>query len=105
MRVLTFPPDKTWKAKVGETEVRAYFAAMGSPGASAYSPRAPHPYMQETRTVDFCFVLKGEIVLVLDDGETVLKAGDCVVHRGGRHAWSNRSDAPAVVYIASHDAT
>jgi uncharacterized cupin superfamily protein len=60
--------------------------------------------MQQTRTVDFCLVLKGEIVLVLDEGEVTLRAADCVVQRGGRHAWSNRSDAPAVVAIASHDA-
>lgn len=104
MRVVTLPPDRSWQGRVGEAEVRAFFAAMGSPGASAYSPRAPHPYMQETRTVDFCFVLKGEIVLVLDDGEVALGPGDSVVQRGGRHAWSNRSDAPAVVAVASHDA-
>lgn len=104
VRVMTFPPDETWAGRVGEAEVRAWFSAMGSPGASAYSPDAPHPYMQKTRTIDFCFVLKGETVLVLDEGEVVLKAGDCVVQRGTSHAWSNRSDEPAVVVIASHDA-
>jgi uncharacterized cupin superfamily protein len=61
--------------------------------------------MQKTNTFDFCFVLKGEIVLVLDDGEVTLKPGECVIQRGTNHAWSNRSDSPAVVAIASHDAT
>lgn len=33
----------------------------------------------------------GEITAVLDDGETVLRAGDVLVQRGTNHAWSNRS--------------
>lgn len=103
LRVVTYPPDTGWTGKVGEREVRAYFAAMGSAGASTYSPRAPHPYMQKTRTLDFGIVLEGEIVLVLDAQEVPLKAGDFVVQRGTNHAWSNRSNRPAVVALASHD--
>jgi uncharacterized cupin superfamily protein len=59
--------------------------------------------MQKTETLDFCFVLDGEIVLVLDTGETALKRGDMAVIRGSNHAWSNRSSAPAVLAISSHD--
>jgi quercetin dioxygenase-like cupin family protein len=103
LSVVTFPPDESWKGKVGAAEVAAYFRAMGSPGASTYSPRAPHPYMQKTRTLDFGIVLEGEIVLVLDTQEVRLKAGDFVVQRGTNHAWSNRSGSPAIVAIASHD--
>ena len=66
---------------------------MGSPAASTYSANAPHPYMQKTRTLDFCLVLEGEITLVLDTEEVHLKAGDTVVQRGTNHAWSNRSDS------------
>jgi quercetin dioxygenase-like cupin family protein len=104
MRVVTLPPDDAWKGRVGAREVEAYFAAMGSPGASAYAREAPHPYMQKMRTLDFCVVLDGEIVLVLDTQEVWLNAGDVVIQRGTRHAWSNRSGAPAQVAIASHDA-
>jgi mannose-6-phosphate isomerase-like protein (cupin superfamily) len=103
-RVVTFPPDAGFHGKVGAKEVQAYFAAMGSPGASTYSARAPHPYMQKTRTLDFCLVLEGEITLVLDTAEVHLKAGDTVVQRGTNHAWSNRSDRPCVVAFSSHDA-
>ena len=87
-----------------ELEVQAYYRALGSPSASTYSPLAPHPYMQKTRTLDFCVVLDGEIVLMLDTQEVPLKAGEIVVQRGTNHAWSNRSGRPAVVAIASHDA-
>ena len=51
--------------------------------------------MHRTRTVDYVVVIKGEIVLVLDDSEVTLRAGDVVVQRGTDHAWENRSSAPA----------
>ena len=103
-RVVTFPPDAAWAGKVGAKEVGAFFSAMGSPGASTFSKSAPHPYMQKTRTLDFCIVLEGEIVLVLDTQEVTLKAGEIVIQRGTNHAWSNRSGKPAVLSIATHDA-
>jgi hypothetical protein len=103
MRVVTFPPDDAWKGKVGAPEVQAWFRSMGSPGASTYSPLAPHPYMQKTRALEFGIVQEGEIVLVLDTQQVTVRAGDFVVLRGSNHAWSNRSARPAVVAIASHD--
>ncbi len=33
---------------------------------------------------------EGEITLILDEGETVVKAGDIVIQRGTNHAWANR---------------
>jgi mannose-6-phosphate isomerase-like protein (cupin superfamily) len=102
-RIVTFPPDAVFRGKVGTLEVEAYFSAMGSPQASTYGPGAPHPYMQKTRTLDFCLVLEGEITLVLDSEEVQLTAGDTVIQRGTNHAWSNRSDAPCVIAISSHD--
>ena len=104
LNVFTFPPDAGWEGKAGQKEVQAYFQSVGAPNASTFSPDAPHPYMQKTRTLDLCIVLEGEIVLVLDTQEVTVRQGDFVVNRGGNHAWSNRSDKPAVVAIASHDA-
>jgi mannose-6-phosphate isomerase-like protein (cupin superfamily) len=103
-RVVTFPPDDTFRGKVGAKEVEAFFRAMGSPGASTYSPQARHPYMQKTPTLDFCLVLEGEITLVLDTAEVHLKAGDTVIQRGTNHAWSNRSSRPCRIAFSSHDA-
>jgi quercetin dioxygenase-like cupin family protein len=104
LNVFTFPPDAEWKGKVGAAEVAAYFKSVGAPGASTHSPQAPHPYMQKSSTLDFCIVLEGEIVLVLDTQEVTVKQGEFVINRGTNHAWSNRSNKPAVVSIASHDA-
>jgi hypothetical protein len=33
----------------------------------------------------------------MDEGETLLRAGDCVVQRGTNHAWSNRTARPCRV--------
>lgn len=49
--------------------------------------------MHRTRTLDYAVVLEGEVVLILDDGETVLGPGAVVVQRGTDHAWENRTDA------------
>jgi mannose-6-phosphate isomerase-like protein (cupin superfamily) len=103
-RVVTFPPDDTFCGRVGAREVEAFFRAMGSSHASSYSPKAPHPFMQKTRTLDFCLVLEGEITLVLDTAEVHLKAGDTVVQRATNHAWSNRSDKSCRIAFSSHDA-
>ena len=102
-RIVTFPPDATFRKKVGAREVQDFFAAMGSPAASTYAADAPHPYMQKTRTLDLCLVLDGEITLVLDTAEVHLKAGDTVVQRGTNHAWSNRSDKPCTIAFSVHD--
>ena len=48
--------------------------------------------MHRTKTLDYAVVIEGEVVLILDDSEVVLKKGDVVVQRGTDHAWENRSD-------------
>ncbi|HLH88753.1 MAG TPA: cupin domain-containing protein [Xanthobacteraceae bacterium] len=103
-RIVTIPPDASWRGKVGASQVAAFFQSMGTPRASTFSRRAPHPYMQKTQTLDFCLILEGEVTLVLDTEEVALKAGDTVVQRGTNHAWSNRSDKPCRMAISSHDA-
>jgi mannose-6-phosphate isomerase-like protein (cupin superfamily) len=60
-----------------------------------------HPGMHTTETVDFDVVLSGEVWLELDDGAEVhLRAGDCVIQNGTRHAWRNRSTEPCVIAVA-----
>ena len=104
-RIVTVPPDAPDRGRIGARDVQAFFRAMGSPGASTYSPNAPHPYMQRTKTLDLCLVLEGEVTLVLDTVDVQLNPGDAVVQRATNHAWSNRSTGPAVVAVSSHAAT
>ena len=53
-------------------------------------------------------VVSGELVLVSDDGEEVLRAGDCVCFKAGvanAHHLQNRSNQPAVYFdIGGRDA-
>jgi Cupin domain len=91
-RVVEFPPEKA----PGGFDRKAAFAAMGAD--HAMDPDASrHPGMHKTATVDYAIVLSGEIWALMDEGETLLKAGDCLVQRGTNHAWSNRSDQPCLV--------
>ena len=41
--------------------------------------------------VDYCIVLLGEMTLIREETETVVRAGDVVVQRDTQHAWVNRS--------------
>ena len=104
-RMMTFPPDAWFIKSVSADNVRSYFESMGSPKASTYSKDARHPYMQKTETLDFCYILEGEITLVLETEEVHLKAGDTVIQRGTNHAWSNRSEKPCTIFFCQHDAT
>ena len=40
---------------------------------------------------------KGEIYLVTDTDETLLKPGDTAIVKGVNHAWSNKSDKPCMI--------
>jgi naringenin degradation protein FdeH len=92
-RIVDFPPDK---AMAGGVDRGKAFAAMGAAHAMDKSG-ARHPAMHKTNTIDYALVLDGEIWALMDEGETLLKAGDCLVQRGTNHAWSNRSDTPCRV--------
>ena len=48
--------------------------------------------MHRTETVDYGIVLEGELVLILDEGETVCRPGDIIIQRGTNHGWANRTD-------------
>jgi mannose-6-phosphate isomerase-like protein (cupin superfamily) len=59
-----------------------------------------HPGMHTTDTVDFDVIVSGEVFLELDDGaEVLLRAGDCVIQNGTRHAWHNRSAEKCVIAV------
>jgi mannose-6-phosphate isomerase-like protein (cupin superfamily) len=96
----TVPPGTS---KIPEnTDLPAAFAEIQSKLPGMVEILEPtHPGMHTTGTVDFDVVLAGEVILELDDGaEVLLKAGDCVVQNGTRHAWHNRSSDPCIIAVA-----
>ncbi|KAM0753463.1 cupin domain protein [Meredithblackwellia eburnea MCA 4105] len=68
-----------------------------------YVDMPPHHVspMHRTTSIDYGFVLFGEIELELSDGSfTVVKPGEIVVQRGTDHAWHNKTDKWArMVYV------
>lgn len=64
----------------------------------------PHPMMHQTQTLDYIIILSGELYLIMEEGETLLKPGDIVIQRGTNHAWSNRSETPCIQLAVLIDA-
>lgn len=68
---------------------------------SVYQPDPPDldvkKRMHASKTVDYAFVLAGEMVCVLEDGEVTLRPGDVLVQRGTQHVWSNRTSETAMI--------
>lgn len=92
IRVLDIPPEDASFADITPEEAQAHFAEVGATDASSHSGTGSrHAFMHRTETVDYGIVLDGELTLILDIGETVVKAGDIVIQRGTNHGWANRS--------------
>ena len=92
IRILDIPPDDPSLATKTAEEARAHFAEVGAADASSHGEGSRHAHMHRTETIDYGIVLEGELVLILDEGETTVRAGDIVIQRGTNHGWANRSD-------------
>jgi hypothetical protein len=51
-----------------------------------------------TETIDYIMMISGEITLLLEEGQTIVRAGDLVVQRNTLHSWQNHSNQPAVFW-------
>ncbi|WP_114287996.1 cupin domain-containing protein [Candidatus Halocynthiibacter alkanivorans] len=86
------PEDPEVMAKL---DGKSAFSEMGA--GDNIVENARHPFMHRTNTVDYAIVMSGEIYMLLDEDEVLLKAGDVAVQRGTNHAWSNRGTEPCVI--------
>ncbi len=90
-RISEIAPETEAVRNMDADKAREVFKAMGNENASTFGQNKRHPFMHRTETVDYAVVLEGEVVMLLDDEDVLLKAGDVVIQRGTNHAWSNRS--------------
>lgn len=93
LRIIDFPPEPR-----DEGELRRQLDSTfgGIYKDALHDKRAgKHPGMHRTETVDYAIVLEGEIWAVMDESETLLRAGDVLIQRGTNHAWANRSSQTA----------
>lgn len=92
VRIIEFGPEGEWLEKIDAQGSKVAWGALGTQTASTnQTGQAKHPFMHRTQTVDYALVLEGEITLVLDEEEVLMKTGDFLVERGTNHAWANRS--------------
>lgn len=90
VRILELPPD----AERDYSGTKEYFRGMGAGTGILDEGGKRHPGMHRTDSVDYIVILSGEIWALMDEGEVLLRPGDCLIQRGTNHAWSNRSDKP-----------
>ncbi|OZG73940.1 cupin [Hahella sp. CCB-MM4] len=91
IRFVDIPPDSDELTTRSASELKEAFSEIGDAKASTASHSAPHPLMHRTESIDYGIVIEGELTLILDDSEVVVKPGSVVVQRGTNHAWANRS--------------
>ena len=97
IRVIDFPPESDAIRNLTKEEAAKTFKSMAGENASNAGGDAPHPLMHRTQTVDYGIVIEGELTLIVDRGETTIKAGDIIIQRGTNHAWANRTNKPCRV--------
>lgn len=96
-RIIVLPPIADDEVTIDLSE--AAIAEMQSklPGFIEHL-ELENPGMHTTDSIDFGIVLDGEIHLELDNGsERCVRAGECVIQNGTRHAWRNRSGSPVTM--------
>ena len=101
-RLAEFPPGADSRAVDNETLLRDF--GIGGDILRGHPPR--DPAIHRTRSLDYIIVLEGEIVLLLDDCEVALGAGNVVIQQATNHAWVNRGGVRcrlAMVFIDAEE--
>jgi mannose-6-phosphate isomerase-like protein (cupin superfamily) len=92
-RIVEIPPE----SPDAPIDAKAAFEQLGSENKPKAADSAKHQSMHKTNSVDYLVVISGEMTMLMEDGETVLKQGDCIVQRGTNHAWVNKSGKPCIL--------
>lgn len=88
LRVVEFPPVTKAAESVSQADI---LKVMGVSDSATNAQPARHAFMHRTKSLDYVFVMSGEIDMLLDDSEVHMKAGDIMIQQGTNHAWVNRS--------------
>ena len=93
-RFFRVEPEAPGKSR--EELVREVCAGLSAIDAAHCRPNtARHPRMHTTSSIDYVVLVRGEVTLLLDEGEVDLKPFDVVVQRGTNHAWINKGTETA----------
>lgn len=97
-RVISLPPDSA------DVDPDAGARDMGLQAAPDAEARARHASMHATASLDYLVVNSGEMWLLLDEEEVLLRPGSCVVQQATMHGFANRSAEPCVFTAVLVDA-
>lgn len=95
-RALEIPPDINDRDKHIEV-LQKLHEAVRQKHVPSQEDIERHPSMHRTDTLDMFTITRGEIYLVTDTDEVLLKSGDSAIVQGVNHAWSNRSKEPCMI--------
>lgn len=90
-RIASFPPDTEYSASAAASMFET-FGGEHARDAAGEAADTRHFWFHRTDTLDYAIVLEGEVWLLTDEDETLVRTGDVVIQRGTSHAWSNRTD-------------
>jgi len=99
-RVMEFPPFDPGAAS--KMDPNLVMKVVGDHAPTRGLP-VKHPLMHRTRTVDYAYIISGEIDMMLDDSVVHLKAGDVVVQQATNHAWINSGTEPCRILFVLMD--
>jgi mannose-6-phosphate isomerase-like protein (cupin superfamily) len=99
-RIVEVPPESA----DAPIDAKAAFEQLGSENKPKATDSAKHQSMHKTNSVDYLVVISGEMTMLMEDGETLLQQGDCIVQRGTNHAWVNKSGKPCILAAVLVDA-
>ena len=102
IRVIDIPPEPA-DPEEHRRQTEATFKLL-YPDADHTPTSTRHPGMHTTDTIDYAILLQGELIAVMEDGETTMRAGDILIQRGTAHAWANRSGEMARICFVLTDA-
>jgi mannose-6-phosphate isomerase-like protein (cupin superfamily) len=100
-RIVEIPPENRGG---GEMNAEKAFEQLGSRNRPSAEDRERHPTMHKTDSIDYLVVLKGEMTMLMENGEAHLKPGDCIVQRGTNHAWINKGTESVLLAAVLIDA-
>lgn len=102
IRFVDMPPDTAFLDQAA-SRMKALFEEVNDAKGLTVRDDSPHPMMHRSEAIDYGIVIEGEIHVVLDDSEVLLKPGSVLIQRGTNHAWANRSGKPCRMLFVQID--
>ena len=93
-RIVEFPPITPEVERLDPDNMHGELAPACAPKRGQPPPASAHA--PPPARSDYAIVMEGEIDMLLDDSEILLKAGDVLIQQGTHHAWgqSRHPDLP-----------